>query len=272
MIDVERMAKDLPAEARGLTRSFFETIHREEKLLERALNRAFNNKSGRNLVASRRRTRRLNSDLAGTKSLLHVEGQKFKVAHGREIERRGLDTKPDERAILVVQYELLAKGKAMCDPGGLFTVIGHAVARWFERAPASNSTTEGLLNEFTAVANDMCFRVRLLGMLERKKRGLLKTDDRIGIISPTSGGVWMATMCRMPFWPEIDGDGGLLFHTFFGGPDLTSAHADNCRALIRFVELKGHLLSQPCESWPNEWLDELVRLNDPTIWMPKNAT
>ena len=185
--DLDRVAKDLPAEARGKTRDFLADVAAQGRPLHRVkLMLMADNKAGRERISERskaRLRRRILRTMDGCPNLLHVTDDRLMAwvlsSHesGRRLRYTGEEF-PDPGVMMSAFDFAAGPGDLIIVP--IMVITPHAVARWFERGPIDGATTAGLRAELVAIS-----RYLLIG-------GDPPEDARGNplIISPTGRGAW----------------------------------------------------------------------------------
>ena len=108
--------------------------------------------------------------------------------------------------------------------------------------------------------------------------GSASLGDRLAMLSPTTGGAWVTSVVRLETpahregWSdELEPEPELFVHTYFGGPEMMTAQADNVEELRRFRDDNISLVDMTADRWPKSKLGRLIELTNPAIWEPKKA-
>jgi len=98
----------------------------------------------------------------------------------------------------------------------------------------------------------------------------------MAMLSPTTGGAWITSVVRLETpahregWTnELQPEPELFVYSYYGGPEMTTAQADNVEELRQFRDDNLPLIDMNADRWPKSKLDRLVELTDPAIWEPK---
>jgi hypothetical protein len=277
--DFDHLARDLTAEARGLTRMFFSTVHSDHEHLVAAMQKLFSDDIGDSKTASRRRARDFRIAMAGKPNLVRVRTWNnnrwlFVFALAKELRRNpNLPTfKISEPTIYLLSLHYDVGSPLRYKASNLASFSGHAIGRWFERAaPSDRRSSTGLIEEMSGFYDSDYPAIRIQGKIIRGDLGLGIKHERYGLPSVTTGGAWIAS------FRDIDvglGNGllgrSLFIHTYLGNAELSLKQIGNINALERFRNDNKHLLQTNLEEWPEEQLDGLTKVCDPAIWMPKD--
>ena len=78
--------------------------------------------------------------------------------------------------------------------------------------------------------------------------GVANLRNRLAMLSPTTGGAWITSVVRLEIpahregWTdELEPEPELLVHSYLGGPEMTTAQADNVEELRRFAAHDSHM-------------------------------
>jgi hypothetical protein len=99
------------------------------------------------------------------------------------------------------------------------------------------------------------------------------------MLSPTTGGAWITSVAREETpahregWadelePEPEPEPELFVHSYFSGPEMTTAQAENVEALRQFRDDNLSQIDMTAEDWPRNRLDRLAEVTDLAIWEP----
>jgi len=282
--DFDHLARDLSAEARGLTRLFFTMVHAEQKSLGAAAGRMRGSKGGVGKVAVARRMKRFRAAVINSPALLADEtwgsdGGRFVLATLGKLDRALADETPNfnEPTIILLEYSFQTGDPPPCKVSVACTFPGHSIARWFERAaPHGLRTTEGLIQEMRQLVQDDDFLFRWQCTRIATEVGTAGLGDRLAMLSPTTGGAWITSVARLEtpahregWTDELEPEPELFVHTYFGGPEMTTAQAENVEGLRRFRDDNISLIDMTAEDWPKSKLDQLAEITNSAIWEPK---
>jgi hypothetical protein len=284
--DFDHLARDLSAEARGLTRMFFTRIHAEQQPLGAAASRMRSSKGGVGKVAVARRMKRFRAAVVNSPALIAdetwgVDGGRFVLATLGKMDRTMADDMRDfaEPTIVLLEYLFRTGDPPPCKVSLACTFPGHAIARWFERAaPQGVRNTEGLIQEMRQLVQDDGFLFRWQCSRVAAEVGAASLGDRLAMLSPTTGGAWITSVVRLEtpahregWTDELEPEPELFVHSYFGGLEMTTAQANNVEELRRFRDDNPSLIDTTADQWPKSKLDRLVVLTDPAIWKPKEV-
>ena len=284
--DFDHLARDLSAEARGLTRMFFTQIQTEQEPLGAAADRMRSNKGGVGKVAVARRMKRFRAAVINSPALLADEtwgadGGRFVLATLGRMDRTMADDTRNfvEPTVVLLEYLFRVGDPPPCKVSLACTFPGHSIARWFERAaPHGVRNTEGLIQEMRQLVQDDGFLFRWQCSRVAAEVGAANLGNRLAMLSPTTGGAWITSVVRLEtpahregWTDELEPEPELFVHSYFGGPEMTTAQADNVEELRRFRDDNLSLIDMPADRWPKSKLDRMVELTSPAIWEPKAA-